>query len=185
MKWGVAPWDWQASSRRFGPSRLVSIDASSGLSKLTLAAAWMMTSQPQSSSRSPGERPRPSTLTSPDTAVMRRLQISSKSLPHTARRRSNASLRRISRCTRRFTSVRRPGRTSSTNSQSGTERSSRSTSAVPKKPVAPVMAMRFAANASAITTCCLAPTSARYAHDRLIRPRLRSRRARRTVGRTP
>ena len=169
MKCGELPTCWHASSSRFGPSRFVSMDASSGLSKLTVAAECTMTSQPHSSSRSSSDRLSPSTPTSPDTTVMRRAQMPSNSSPHASRRRSNASLRRISRSTRRFTSARRPGRTSSTSSQSGTERSSRSTSAVPKKPVAPVMAMRLPVSASAITMCCLAPTSARYAHDQPIR----------------
>ena len=119
--------------------------------------------------------------------VMRRLQMSSEvAAPGSragARRRRCAGSRAA---TRRFTSVRRPGRTSSTRSQSGTERSSRSTSAVPKKPVAPVMAMRFAANASAITTCCLAPTMRQIRARPPDSPRASGqRRARRTVGRTP
>src|SRR5690606_28671691 len=44
---------------------------------------------------------------------------------------------------------------SRTSSQSGTERNRRSTRAVPKKPVEPVMAMRFPARSSAITKTCL------------------------------
>ena len=47
--------------------------------------------------------------------------------------------------------VRLPSRTSSTSWQSGTLRSSRSTKAVPTKPVDPVMAIRLPASASAIT----------------------------------
>ena len=46
--------------------------------------------------------------------------------------------------------ARLPPRTRSTNSQAGTQRSRRSTSAVPTNPVAPVMAMRVSASASAI-----------------------------------
>ena len=51
----------------------------------------------------------------------------------------------------RCSAPRRPGRTSSTSSQSGTERRKRSTSAVPRKPVEPVMAIRVPDRFSLIT----------------------------------
>src|SRR5690606_20184652 len=57
-------------------------------------------------------------------------------------------------CVRWAAVVRRPWRTSRISSQPGTLRSSRSTSAVPTNPVAPVMAIRFPASASAITALC-------------------------------
>ena len=138
---------------RTGPSRLTSTAWFSGESKLTVAAEWITTSQLAKIARSSGERPRPSVDTSPATVVMRRAQCSSNGLapPSCWRSRSNASLRRISRCTRVAAVVRLPGRTSSTSSQSGTERSSRSTIAVPRKPVDPVTAMRLPASAWAIT----------------------------------
>ena len=83
-----------------------------------------------------------------------RLVISSKLSPRESsadcwRSRSKASLRSTSRCTLRA-APRRPGRTTSTSSQSGTQRSNRSVSAVPKNPVAPVMAMRLPASDSVI-----------------------------------
>ncbi len=65
--------------------------------------------------------------------------------------RSKQLFLKISRWARCATLRMRPARMSRTSSQSGTERSRRSTSAVPKKPVEPVTAMRFPARSSAIT----------------------------------
>ncbi len=67
---------------------------------------------------------------------------SKPSLPSFSRRLLNASLRRIS-LSARFSAPLLPGRTSRRSSQSGIELSKRSTSAVPRKPVAPVIAIRF------------------------------------------
>ena len=75
----------------------------------------------------------------------------SKPSPHSRRSRSKASLRRMSRRTRSAAPARRPGRTRGSTSQSGTQRRSRSTRAVPRNPVAPVTAIRRPASASAIT----------------------------------
>ena len=98
----------------------------------------------------PSSRPSPSVLTSPAITVTRRAIVSSKLSPSSSRRWSKASLRRISRCTRCAADVRRPLRTSRTREQSGTARSSRSTTAVPRNPVEPVTAMRRPASASRI-----------------------------------
>jgi hypothetical protein len=139
---------------RVGPSRLISTAESSGESNDTAAAEWMTTSQEARTARSASDRPSPSVLTSPAMVVMRRAVISSNvSSPsaHDARSRSKASFFNSSRWTRRAAGVRLPSRTSSTSSHSGTLRSSRSTSAVPTKPVDPVMAIRVRDSASAIT----------------------------------
>ncbi len=72
--------------------------------------------------------------------------------PSSWRRRRKASLPNSSRLARWAGLVRRPGRTSRTSSQSGTDRNRRSTRAVPRNPVAPVTAMRRPARASLITS---------------------------------
>ena len=78
-------------------------------------------------------------------------------LAELARSRSKQSLRRISRLVRSAGACRWPGRTITTTSHSGTLRSRRSTSAVPRKPVAPVTAIRRPASSSGITSVFLAP----------------------------
>ena len=115
----------------------------------------MTMSQDVNSSRSCSLSPRPSFVTSPDTTETLRSQVSAKSSPHCDRSASKASLRKISRSTRRSALFRRVGRTKRTSSQSGTPRSSRSTSAVPKKPVLPVMANRLPERDSLITSIVL------------------------------
>ena len=93
--------------------------------------------------RPASSRPRPSVPTSPETACTRLVICSKPSVPSSSRRRSKQSLRRISFCTRCSAELRRPSRTNNTSWQSGTQRSSRSTSAVPTKPVPPVMKIRW------------------------------------------
>ncbi len=105
--------------------------------------------------RSSSLRPSPSLVTSPETTEMRCSQIVSNSSPHCDLRMSKASLRSISRSTRRWALLLRFGRTRSTSSQSGTPRRSRSTRAVPKNPVLPVMAIRLPERDSLITTLVL------------------------------
>ena len=87
---------------------------------------------------------------------------------------------------------RRPGRSSRTSSASGTVRSSRSRSAVPRKPVVPVMAMRLPASPSRITPSVYhlvsehERASARRRADVVRHPGLRgdfARRHRRRAGR--
>src|SRR4051794_38548006 len=138
---------------RDGPRRLTSTAASSGESKATLAAGWITTSHDARTARSASSRPSPSVPTSPVITRRRRATISSRALapPTSARRRSKASLRMTSRWTRWAAVERRPARTRRTSWQPGTERSRRSTMAVPRKPVAPVTAMRLPSRASAIT----------------------------------
>ena len=150
-RWAGLPVAAMAAATRDGPSRLTSTAASSGESKLTVAAEWMTTSHVARTARPSSSRPRPSTPTSPAMALSRRATISSNPSPSSRRSRSKASLRTISRRTRSAADCRRPGRTSSTTSQSGTDRSRRSTRAVPRNPVAPVTAMRLPASASVIT----------------------------------
>ena len=135
---GVA--DTTASATREGPSRLTSTAASSGESKLTVAAEWTTMSHAREGRRPSSSRPRPSVATSPATAVTRRPPPASNSLARArARSRSKQSFLRISLVARCSAVDRRPGRMSSTTSQSGTQRRSRSTRAVPRNPVAPVM----------------------------------------------
>ena len=108
---------------RDGPSRLTSTAPSRGESKATVAAEWMTMSHDASTARSASLRPRPSVPTSPVMTWTRRATSSSTALapPSSARSRSKASLRRISRWTRWAAVERRPARTSSTTSQSGTD----------------------------------------------------------------
>ena len=141
---------------RLGPSKLISIELSSGLSKLTVAAEWITTSHDVNRARSCSVSPKSSFVTSPDTTETLRSQVSTKSSPHCDRSASKASLRKISRSTRRSALFRRVGRTRRTSSQSGTPRSSRSTKAVPRKPVLPVMAIRLPERDSLITPIVLA-----------------------------
>ena len=141
---------------RVGPSRLISTARSSGESNDTVAAEWMTTSAVAHSARCSSLKPSPSELTSPATVWIRRAVMSANvsdapSAACCSRRRSNASFFNSSFSTRFGAGVRRPSRTRRINSQSGTLRRSRSTSAVPTNPVDPVMAMRLPASDSAIT----------------------------------
>ena len=139
------------SAMRIGPSKLTSTALSSGESKETLAAEWMTMSHDANICASLGESPSPSVLTSPATTEIRPMMLASNSVPSFFRSRSKASFFRISRRTRSAAGVRRPSRTSNTNSHSGTLNSKRSTRAVPTKPVAPVIAMRLPRRFSEIT----------------------------------
>src|SRR5579884_2959498 len=141
-----------AAATRLGPSRLISTAWSSGASKLTVAAECTTTSEAASSRRPSSSRPRPSRPTSPATAVTRAAVSVSKRDPSSERSRSKQSLRRISRWSLRSAEARRPGRTRTTTSASGMLRSTRSTSAVPRKPVPPVTKKRLAARASRMPT---------------------------------
>ena len=105
----------------------------------TVAAEWMTMSTVASVARSASSRPRPSVPTSPAMMVMRRSVISSNDSPRIGAELGaqpvegvvleQLALRRARppRCACRR-------RTSRTSSQSGTQRSSRSTSAVPDEP---------------------------------------------------
>ena len=151
-KWGAALWACRVSSRRSGPARLVSTARSKGLSKATDAAEWMRMSQLASSASVSGAAARPSAAMSHSkTLTLLAVQSAKPFAPSSSRRRSNAALRQISRSTR-CCAPDRPGRTSKASSQSGTHRKRRSTRAVPRKPVAPVMAMRLPARAAAMLT---------------------------------
>ena len=150
-RWAVEPSACSVCATLDGPSRFTATAASSGESKETAAAEWMTTSTSARAARSASSRPSPSTETSPPSGRRRRAIVVSKPSPHSRRRRSKASLRRMSRRTRSAAPARRPGRTSGSTSQSGTQRRIRSTRAVPRNPVAPVTAIRRPANASAIT----------------------------------
>ena len=77
------------------------------------------------------------------TARTRRATSASKPSPSSERRRSKQSFLITSRASLAAASDRRPGRTSTVTSASGTQRTMRSTRAVPRKPVAPVMKKRF------------------------------------------
>ena len=136
---------------RDGPSRLISTAESSGESNETAAAEWITMSHEAKAARSMSFSPSPSRVTSPATVVIRPAIAVSKSAPYSARRRSKASFLRISLRARSAAVVRLPSRISSTRWQSGTLRSSRSTSAVPTNPVLPVMAIFFPESDAAIT----------------------------------
>ena len=137
-----------AAATRLGPSRLTSTALSRGESKLTEAAEWMTVSQVANTRLAVGiEAQAVDGRRRPPPAMIRRAISASKPGPELWRSRSKQSLRRISR-RMRSAAPRRPGRTIRTSSQSGTWRSSRSTSAVPRNPVAPVTAMRLPASAS-------------------------------------
>ena len=154
MKWGAALWACRVSSRRSGPARLVSTARSKGLSKATDAAEWIRMSQLAKSASVSGVAASPSAAMSHSKTLTLLAQHSAKPFaPSSSLRRSNAVLRQISRSTRRCAPA-RPGRTSKANSQSGTHRKRRSTRAVPKKPVEPVIAMRLPARAAAMITGC-------------------------------
>ena len=139
---------------RVGPSRLTSTAASSGESKLTVAAEWIdgVAAWP-GLCRPSSSRPSPSVPTSPaidlhppgDQLVELGLAADLGAQPVEAVVAEDLPLGPLlDAC------ASRPGRTSRTISQSGTERSRRSTSAVPRNPVAPVMAMRLPAKAPSI-----------------------------------
>src|SRR2546430_1306465 len=133
-----------------GPMRLTSAAASRAASKLTVAAAWIPARQPARRSRPASSSPSPSTPTSPATAISLEPTTWSNSAPSSSRRRSKQSLLRMSRLARSW-APRRPGRTITRTSQPGTERMSRSTTAAPRNPVAPVTPIRVPASASRIT----------------------------------
>ena len=144
---------------RVGPSRLTSTARSSGESKLTVAAEWMTVSHVARSG--------PAGLVEAEAvggdvaaddlhpAVDHGVEAASAD----SRSRSKASFWKISRWARCSTLRRRPGRISRTSSQPGALRSRRSTSAVPRKPVPPVTAMRWPSSAAAMersgTATCL------------------------------
>ena len=88
-------------------------------------------------------RPRPPPLS-------RVATTSSKRSPSSWRRRSKQSLRTTSRASRAAALDRRVGRTNTATSHPGTQRTSRSTRAVPRNPVAPVTRMRLPDRASAM-----------------------------------
>ena len=136
---------------RLGPSRLTSTAPSSGESKATVAAEWMTMSQVASAARPASSRPRPSAAhvagDDRDPAVDHGVELGAAQLLAQAVEGVVAEDLPLARWA---TAERLPGRISSTSSQSGTERSRRSTRAVPRKPVPPVMAMRLPARASGI-----------------------------------
>ena len=143
---------------RVGPSRLTSTAPSSGESNATVAAEWMTMSHDASAARPASSRPRPSVPTSPAIDLRPAGRSSRRSLGSAelgAQPVEGVVLEDLALDPLRPTVERRPGRTSRTISQSGTDRSSRSTSAVPRKPVVPVTTMRLPARASAITPTCL------------------------------
>ena len=119
-------------------------------------------SQAASVARSASSRPSPSVLTSPAIAVTRRATIASNGSARVAELGAQAVegvvLEDLACARARSTPWRLPGRTSRTSSHPGTLRSSRSTSAVPTKPVLPVMAMRLPARFSADHSAALSST---------------------------
>ena len=148
---------FNVSATRVGPSRFTSTAPSRGASKVTDAAAWMTMSQEPSNARPASSSASPSFATSPAIVWRRPAITSSKRSPSSPRSRSKQSLRRTSRRVRSAGPWCWPGRTTTTTSHSGTLRSNRSTSAVPRKPVAPVTAIRRPASSSGITGVFLAP----------------------------
>src|SRR5579884_1032162 len=152
------------AATRDGPSMFTSTAVSSGASKLTVAAEWTTVRQPASTSRPSSLNPRPSVPTSPSTTCRRRATSASKRSPSSARMRSKQSLRMSSRLTRSAAPVRRPDRTTTATSHSGTERRMRSTRAVPRKPVAPVTPTRPPARASLITASLYHPPAGAVDH---------------------
>ena len=137
----------RTAATRDGPRRLTSTAASRGASKLTVAAEWTTVEQEDSSSRPSSSRPSPSKVTSPARGMTRRAASASNRSPSSLRRRSKQLFRRRSRSARSLAPL-RPGRTMTTTSVSGRHRSTRSVSAVPRNPVAPVIAIRRPASAS-------------------------------------
>ena len=153
----VTPSRWsrfRAAATRTGPSRLISTAVSSGESKLTVAAEWMTVGTGR-------QQLLPGCVETE--AVRRRRRRPAPAPVGRPRRRSWAPSSRRSRSKQLFFSTsrrtrsaapRRPGRTSRATSLSGIVRKMRSTRAVPRKPVAPVMAMRRPRRASRSISAC-------------------------------
>ena len=152
IKWAPEPVAAMAAPTREGPRRLISTAWVSGASKETVAAEWMTMSLAARAARPASSSPSPSCPTSPGTALTRRATSAAKPSPSSSRRRLKQSFLMISLARRAAASVRRPGRTSTVISASGMQRRMRSTRAVPKNPVAPVMKMRFARRSRPIGT---------------------------------
>ena len=136
------PSSWHSWAMRVGPSRLISIADVNGESNDTVAAEWMTMSAVANVARSASFSPSPSVPTSPAMVVMRRSVIAWNDSPSgspacRARNRSKASFLSSSFWVRVAAGVRLPWRTSRISSQSGTQRSRRSTSAVPDEPRGP------------------------------------------------
>jgi hypothetical protein len=96
----------------------------------------------------------PSRPTSPATTWTRRRELGEPVLAEVERRRSKRRCEDLA-LEAALDRGRLPGRTRRTTSHSGTIRSSRSSMAVPRKPVVPVTRIRLPASASGITPCCL------------------------------
>ena len=149
---------FRVSATRGGPSRFTSTAPSRGASKVTEAAAWITMSQ-AAEQGAPGLVEREPVAcdvaadrveTAGDDVVEVLAELTAQSVEAVVAQDLPA------RCVPRALGVGRAGRRTTT-SHSGTLRSNRSTSAVPRKPVAPVTAIRRPASSSRITGVFLAP----------------------------